>query len=345
MARSPSITQNDVTRAAIRLLTKGENPSAAKVRRELGDRGSLTTINNGLQVWRETLQDVDLDVLPPAMPKELAAPVEDFFNTCMGLAERALADHKVQIDEGMRRADEAAAQAREKQGEAESYAAMLDVKLEAQEVRIRAIKDQLDESQHNCRLARVEANEQSDLVKQVLESKDKEKIAADLNVQALQKEFRRERNEFTREKDALLQRIAFAEAKAKTEAERSDSQHNYWIMEVDRERQININQDLKHAKKVERLEQEFFLLSKRYDVAVQKNSVMEQRIFDTEDSLASVEKNLNDAIAREEKLILNAANKKRIYGELAEVNSGLRERIKSLEDMQTNDNCQDKGET
>ena len=52
MARA-GVSEYHVFQAADRLKALGVNPTVEKVRRELGDTGSSTTINNHLRAWRE----------------------------------------------------------------------------------------------------------------------------------------------------------------------------------------------------------------------------------------------------------------------------------------------------
>jgi hypothetical protein len=60
MARA-GISEYHVVQAAERLKALGINPTVDNVRRELGDTGSRTTINNHLRTWREQSQQKPLN--------------------------------------------------------------------------------------------------------------------------------------------------------------------------------------------------------------------------------------------------------------------------------------------
>lgn len=332
MARSPSVTQNDITRAAIRLLRSGENPSAAKVRVELGDRGSLTTINNGLRAWRETLGEKDLDVLPASMPNELAAPVEDFFNKCMALAEASLAAHKKECDDELERGKAEIAMAMEKQDEAERYSASLDTKLDAAMVRISNLSDQLDEMRQLRAQAVIEVENEKNLAKQLMEKNERDAIAAETAVHSLKSEFERERNEFIREKDALLQRVEFAEQKAQVEADRAERQLDYWMLEVDRERKINKKQEEAHQAKIKRLNEEAFLLNKKNEGLAHRNSKMEVDLSECAIKIDNFEKDLEHAIIEMKRLRAALKIKERLHSEVLDKNAELVETITLLRD-------------
>lgn len=332
MARSPSVTQNDITRAAIRLLRSGENPSAAKVRVELGDRGSLTTINNGLRAWRETLGEQDLDVLPPSMPKELATHVEDFFNKCMALAEESLVAHKKECDDDVELCKAETAMAMEKQDEAERYSASLDAKLDAAMVRISNLTDQLNEMRQLRAQAVMEIQNEKNHVKQLMEKNERDALSAEASARSLKSEFERDRSEFIREKDALLQRVEFAEQKAQVEADRAERQLDYWMMEVDRERAINKQQEDAHQSKIKRLNEEAFLLNKQNEGLARRNSKMELDLTECATKSDNFEKDLEQAVHEMKRLRAALNTQERLHFEAVDKNAELVETITLLRD-------------
>lgn len=87
----------DVSTAARRLAESGERPSAPKIRKLLGDRGGMATIQKHLDAWRESDgQDTEASQIPE-MPEQLALDAQILIQQIWGHA-RAVADEEIQGD-------------------------------------------------------------------------------------------------------------------------------------------------------------------------------------------------------------------------------------------------------
>ncbi|KRW83621.1 DNA-binding protein [Marinobacter sp. P4B1] len=192
MPREASITQNDITRAAIRLLRKGQHPSAQKVRVELGNKGSLSTIHEGLKTWRESLNDSDLDVLPAEMPKELAAPIEDFFNACMAIAERQLAEHRQKANEEIEKAAAEARQAVSRMEDLQGYAKELETKLDGRIEQVDQLKAQNDEIRQQRLEVSNLAQQNADRIDFLMSARDNDRKLHEREVDELKRGFERD---------------------------------------------------------------------------------------------------------------------------------------------------------
>lgn len=117
----PHVTQDEVTRVAIRLLGQGKAPSVRNIWRGLGERGSFETISKHLEAWRASLQEKTLEVLPPTLPPALLAPLEAIWTTAVQeaatqyVAEREKIELERQEQDALRRALEARSQAAEEE--------------------------------------------------------------------------------------------------------------------------------------------------------------------------------------------------------------------------------------
>lgn len=91
------ITFEDVSTAARRLVESGERPSAPKIRKLLGDRGGMATIQKHLDSWREADgKDAEASQIPE-MPEQLAADAQTLIQQIWGQA-RAAANEEIQAD-------------------------------------------------------------------------------------------------------------------------------------------------------------------------------------------------------------------------------------------------------
>ncbi len=91
------VTFEDISTAARRLVESGERPSAPKIRKLLGDRGGMATIQKHLDMWRESEgQDAEASSVPE-MPEQLAADAKILIQQIWRQA-RAAADEEVQAD-------------------------------------------------------------------------------------------------------------------------------------------------------------------------------------------------------------------------------------------------------
>lgn len=90
------ITFEDVCIAARRLVESGERPSAPKIRKLLGDRGGMATIQKHLDGWRLTEEGKESDMPKiPEMPEALANDSHTLIQQIWGQA-RASADQEIQ---------------------------------------------------------------------------------------------------------------------------------------------------------------------------------------------------------------------------------------------------------
>jgi chromosome segregation ATPase len=86
----------DVASAARRLAETGERPSAPKIRRLLGDRGGMATIQKHLDVWRETEEAKELQAPNiPDMPEHLQGDAQTLIQQIWASAT-ATADKDIQ---------------------------------------------------------------------------------------------------------------------------------------------------------------------------------------------------------------------------------------------------------
>lgn len=101
------ITFEDVCIAARRLVESGERPSAPKIRKLLGDRGGMATIQKHLDGWRLTEEGKESDMPKiPEMPEALANDSHTLIQQIWGQA-RASADQEIQSEREKLAADRA----------------------------------------------------------------------------------------------------------------------------------------------------------------------------------------------------------------------------------------------
>ncbi|WP_342632815.1 DNA-binding protein [Marinobacter alkaliphilus] len=323
MPREASITQNDITRAAIRLLRKGQHPSAQKVRTELGDRGSLSTIHEGLKAWRESLNDSDLDVLPAEMPKELGAPIEDFFNACMAIAESQLAEHRRKANAEIEKAAAEARQAVSRMEDLQGYAKELETKLDGRIEQIDQLKAQNDEIRQQRLEASNLAQQNADRIDSLMSARDNDRKVHEREVDELKRGFERD-------KEALLQRIKITEDNAAADARKSEKQLDYWILEVDNERTRAKAQAEKDEHAIKRLENELFIARKKEDAMSMKISKTETALMAAQDSVESLERQVTELV---ENIDAVTQKKERIVQQLQDAESRIQEQQATIQDL------------
>lgn len=155
MARK-GITFDQVANAASAIKARGQEPTIAAVRVELGDEGSYTTISTHLAKWRADAADkVDTRALPPEVEDKMMEALMTVWNVANKAATNDLAaikqehaDERKRLSgelevatEEIKRLEEALRAAEDAAEQAKNYAANLDKKLAAATGELDATKE------------------------------------------------------------------------------------------------------------------------------------------------------------------------------------------------------------
>jgi chromosome segregation ATPase len=103
--RGASVSYLEIEKAATELLLAGDTPSAAKVRKALGDRGSQQTLLDGLQRFRRDL-GLKISGDPAALsrlPIEIAEAVETIWQRALRLASQSAKSDENQAQQHLER--------------------------------------------------------------------------------------------------------------------------------------------------------------------------------------------------------------------------------------------------
>lgn len=87
----PGVPQKEIYAAADRITARGERPSVAAVRAELGDRGSNSTILRHLQEWWDCHSAAKVEPAL-AIPEPLAKAIKDALDSTWAVASKIAAD-------------------------------------------------------------------------------------------------------------------------------------------------------------------------------------------------------------------------------------------------------------
>lgn len=213
------ITQNDVIRAAIALLQRGENPSVRNIRRELGDTGSPNTIQEHLAAWREQFNTESLSVLPSSLPQSLVEPLEALFATAIQEAEK---NYERERQAALAHADTAQQESEQWQQRAKmAEQAKMDLERSVAEQQ-RQIESLIrDNHELKERLAAQEAKHDQ---RQTESTTAQERLIIQLH---------HEREERRRDRETFETKLSNAEGRIAVEAQRADDQQLHWIRQID----------------------------------------------------------------------------------------------------------------
>lgn len=150
------ITFEDVSTAARRLVESGERPSAPKIRKLLGDRGGMATIQKHLDSWREAGgKDADASQIPE-MPEQLAADAQTLIQQIWGQA-RTAADEEIQADREKLSRERALMQ--EKLDETIAVSEQQEQQIDDLKDQVKILKRQVDELDQASQSAKAELAE------------------------------------------------------------------------------------------------------------------------------------------------------------------------------------------
>lgn len=134
----------DVASAARRLAETGERPSAPKIRRLLGDRGGMATIQKHLDSWRETEEAKELqEPNIPEMPEHLQGDAQTLIQQIWASAT-AMADKDIQNEREKLAMDRA--EMEEKLLETIAVSEEQENQIDALQEQIKALEAKLSES-------------------------------------------------------------------------------------------------------------------------------------------------------------------------------------------------------
>lgn len=278
MARE-GIKYESVVQAAMRLLSRGENPSIERVRKELGDTGSKTTIGNHLNTWRALIDPRALEILPPELPAELIEPLKSLWGTAVSLAA---ADYS----EASARAERLVAEAK---AQAQGLAAQLDKANAAIELHTHQIKDgalrieeltaALDESKAQVKAER--DNREHDLARH--------RVELDLA-----------KKETDRVRVELQGRLTEATERVHLEVARAEAQQNHWATQVDETRQTLRLEREAAEQRIGRLHGDLDLANHRERASAQRASQAEEALGAARDQAEALRIERDEARYREE---------------------------------------------
>ncbi|QCF28047.1 DNA-binding protein [Hydrocarboniclastica marina] len=227
--RQPSVSFDEVVRAATGLIKSGKNPTVAAVRTAVGDRGSNTTINQYLNDWRASLQEDGLQQLPKSLPEALLEPMETFFNVAVVEAGRQFESaqsefeaEKIRLVSTLAERDDTLADLRRRNAELESFSHELKDQVDRQEQERNALTGRTKELEQRLESAVRDLSESERL----LEQKTKDHEAA----------FTRLETRYQEEVERFESTISEYKEQARKEEERFNLQNEYWAKEIDRSR-------------------------------------------------------------------------------------------------------------
>ena len=136
------VTYEDVSRATRRLLECGEIPSAPKIRKLIGNRGGMATIQKHLDAWRKSEEGKRAEISPlPEMPQQLAIDATLLIQQIWGKA-KAESDREITFQREKLAEDRV---------EIEGKLAEAIAVSEIQEQQINELKEQVDHMNLNCK--------------------------------------------------------------------------------------------------------------------------------------------------------------------------------------------------
>lgn len=267
MIRKPRLTYEEVARAIVSLLRKGQNPSLDAIHEAVGNRGSRTTVHKFKNQWMERLGQQDaVNLLPATVPKELMPMIDELWGVAVDQAGRAHAEDKAALESMASRAREA---------EHEQAAALEDTRqalletrhaLEREKDRSRALVDKVGA------LERVEADLKHRLIaaenriKDLTDAREHDRLHYDQLLEA-------ERSEHRRQLEHLQQQVTDITAQKELEIRRSDKDIDFF------QRQLANERDEKEALKKEHASSLNFL-QRQVDAKSQQYAKMEARYDD-----------------------------------------------------------------
>lgn len=150
------ITFEEVSTAARRLVESGERPSAPKIRKLLGDRGGMATIQKHLDVWRET-DGKDAESAPvPEMPDQLAADAQTLIQQIWRQARAAAEDD---IASEREKLAEERVQMQEKLEESISVSEQQEQQIDGLNDQVEALKQKVEDLDLASKTAKAELSE------------------------------------------------------------------------------------------------------------------------------------------------------------------------------------------
>lgn len=102
MGRPAAVSASDIARAATRLIGQGTRPTVDAVHKEVGHRGSRTTVNNLLRQFLEEFRTRGLGALPAAIPEELVPVIEDFWSHALVKAGERYDAERIQDEKALK---------------------------------------------------------------------------------------------------------------------------------------------------------------------------------------------------------------------------------------------------
>jgi len=272
MARQPTVTYEEVVRAAFKLLQKGQNPTLESIHQLVGNKGSRTTIHKYKKQWLETMGEVDMvHLLPATVPKALMPAVDELWGLAVHEAGKAHAEDKHTLEtmavEAKKRQESAEGELQKQYADLQELEHLRDRLLD----QVSSLKDQLgarEESERDLRLQLSAANNRITDLEQARET----------DRQHYDQLLTNEKAEHKRQLEHLQQQVDDANAIKDKEIERSDREIDYCRMQVARERDVLRDTKAEHERATNFLERQL-------DARNVQNSDLQKRLDALEDQV------------------------------------------------------------
>lgn len=303
------VTFNEVARAAIRRISRGDHATIDGVRHELGDRGSKSTISKHLTAWRESLNE-QIDVLPAQFPQELIEPLDQFWNMALQAAESHYSEYKAEHDEQLAQVQKNAETAREEAGNWERYAKELEARLETQTLKVGQYESSLSDMQETLRQREADIERLQLRCDALEQARENEREQARHDKEAALEELRNRHDadsaRWETERERLKGQIEQAENEtarirewAEKQSERAERQETYLLQQIEEVRQRRQELQQYHEAEVEQFKADQRVLeAKNHSLSNQLDEVNEHcaQLKESYDALERTHAELREAM-------------------------------------------------
>lgn len=218
----PGVSQNEVVRVAIRLLSQGKSPSVRNVWRGLGERGSFETISKHLEDWRGSLSEASLEVLPPTLPQVLIEPLEALWTVAVQEAAAQYVEARAAAETAVEQAQATAHDAQRLAESARAEVTQLHAELESRAEALQSAQTRLQDltTQVHARDAELD---------RIRREHAQNRGMTDERIRLLQKDA-------VRQQRAHEEKVHQLEARTQIEIGRGEAQERHWLRLLDEAR-------------------------------------------------------------------------------------------------------------
>lgn len=271
MGRPSAVNENDISRAAVRLIGQGARPTVDAVYEAVGRRGSRTTIHKHLKAFLDDFTKKGLAVLPSSIPEPLVPIIEDFWGQALVKAGERYDIDREQWESQISELNKTVA-ARE------SVIAERDLLLDERARYIDQQQRKLEAQDREAVQLNRALSEQEAVTGDL--KKDKERVVEQVQSdrEQAQKRFDQATEDWTRERSQLERATEQARVQLVEGQTKMETLTDYWIMQVDDARQQVTEIKGRHSEDKGRWEGEMRIEKARTDRMAQTVSSLEKRV-------------------------------------------------------------------